>query len=133
MKNEVFHSFNNTVVGLDFVFTTKYIINYNAILKSGDVPFHWKETIITIPTLGKDHVGLCFDYLNFFREGKILSTLHTLELGVPQGSIYSVTLFSIKINSITNVIGPNIFCCLYEDLLKTGGKEERNYKKAVIH
>ena len=37
------------------------------------------------------------------------------EMGVPQGCILSVTLFSIKINSIVNAINPGVECSLYVD------------------
>ena len=43
------------------------------------------------------------------------SAFHQQEMGVPQGSILSVTLFNIKINSITKVIKDNITCSLYVD------------------
>ena len=35
------------------------------------------------------------------RLGALLSDIHNQEMGVPQGSILSVTLFILKINSIT--------------------------------
>jgi len=39
-------------------------------------------------------------------------------MGVPQGSILSVTLFALKINSIVKAICPNVECSLYiDDLL----------------
>ena len=37
------------------------------------------------------------------------------EMGVPQGSILSVTLFSIKINSLVKVLNDNIEGSLYVD------------------
>ena len=37
------------------------------------------------------------------------------EMGVPQGSILSVTLFSVKINSITQCLKPGVDCSLYID------------------
>lgn len=40
------------------------------------------------------------------------------EEGVPQGSVLSVTLFSIKINSILKVIPPSVKSCLYVDDLQ---------------
>ena len=43
------------------------------------------------------------------------STFHQQEMEVPQGSILSVTLFNIKIDSITKVIKDNITCSLYVD------------------
>jgi len=36
-------------------------------------------------------------------------------MGVPQGSILSVTLFIIKINSIVNCMGPGADCSLFVD------------------
>ena len=44
-----------------------------------------------------------------------LSDVHKQELGVPQGSILSVTLFSIKINGIANSIPRGMPCSLYVD------------------
>ena len=49
------------------------------------------------------------------RLGSTLSTAHPQEMGVPQGSVLSVTLFSIKINSIVDTIGRDIHKCLYVD------------------
>ena len=49
------------------------------------------------------------------RLGTVLSSSHTQEMGVPQGSILSVTLFNIKINSITKCLGTNTDCSLYVD------------------
>lgn len=48
------------------------------------------------------------------------SERHIQEMGVPQGSILSVTLFNLKINSVTKVIPPGIFCSLYVDDLSIG-------------
>ena len=47
--------------------------------------------------------------------GSTLSELHKQEQGVPQGSILSVTLFSIKINHIVKNINPGVDCSLYVD------------------
>lgn len=47
--------------------------------------------------------------------GSTLSELHEQEQGVPQGSILSVTLFSLKINSIVKCINPGVDCSLYVD------------------
>jgi len=44
-----------------------------------------------------------------------LSGLFDHEMGVPQGSILSVTLFALKINSIVKTISPGIECSLYVD------------------
>ena len=49
------------------------------------------------------------------RVGSTLSDLHEQEMGVPQGSILSVTLFNIKINSITKCLAPGVDCSLYVD------------------
>ena len=40
---------------------------------------------------------------------------HSQEAGVPQGSILSVTLFSLKINSSVSYLLPDIKCSLYVD------------------
>ena len=45
----------------------------------------------------------------------IYSDPYTQEAGVPQGSIRSVTLFSLKINSIVSCLFPDIKCSLYVD------------------
>jgi len=37
------------------------------------------------------------------------------EMGVPQGSVLSVTLFALKINSIVKAISPGVECSLYVD------------------
>ena len=49
------------------------------------------------------------------RVGTTLSDLQGQEEGVPQGSILSVTLFSIKINNIVKVLNPGVDCSLYVD------------------
>ena len=49
------------------------------------------------------------------RVGTTLSDLQGQEEGVPQGSILSVTLFSIKINNIVNALNPGVDCSLYVD------------------
>ena len=49
------------------------------------------------------------------RLGSYLSDLHEQEMGVPQGSILSVTLFGLKINSIVKAISPGVDCSLYVD------------------
>ena len=47
------------------------------------------------------------------RVGSTFSDFHPQEMGVPQGSILSVTLFSVKINSITQCLKPGVDCSLY--------------------
>ena len=49
------------------------------------------------------------------KQGSTLSELHKQEQGVPQGSILSVTLFSININDIVKTINPGADCSLYVD------------------
>ena len=49
------------------------------------------------------------------RVGSCLSDLHNQEAGVPQGSILSVTLFILKINSIVKCLPSNIKCSLFVD------------------
>jgi len=49
------------------------------------------------------------------RLGTILSNIHSQEMGVPQGSVLSVTLFSIKINSIVSCLQNGVDCSLYVD------------------
>ena len=52
------------------------------------------------------------------REFKVrvtLSEAHHQEQGVPQGSILSVTLFSLKINNIVKCLNPGVDCSLYVD------------------
>jgi len=49
------------------------------------------------------------------RLGSSYSDLFDQETGVPQGSILSVTLFGLKINSIVNPISPGVECSLYVD------------------
>jgi len=47
--------------------------------------------------------------------GACLSRLFDQEMGVPQGSVLSVTLFALKINSIVKAISPGVKCSLYMD------------------
>ena len=54
--------------------------------------------------------------INFkVRVGTTLSDLQGQEEGVPQGSILSVSLFSIKINNIVKALNPGVDCLLYVD------------------
>ena len=46
------------------------------------------------------------------RVGSTFSDSHPQEMGAPQGSILSVTLFSVKINSITQCLKPGVDCSL---------------------
>jgi len=45
----------------------------------------------------------------------LLLLLFDQEMGVPQGSILSDTLFGLKINSIVKAISPGVECSLYVD------------------
>ena len=47
--------------------------------------------------------------------GNIYSDPYSQEAGVPQGSILSVTLFGLKINSIISCLLPDIKCFFYVD------------------
>ena len=49
------------------------------------------------------------------RVGSTLSEAYNQEQGVPQGSILSVTLFSLKINNIVKCLNPGVDCSLYVD------------------
>ena len=49
------------------------------------------------------------------RVGNTYSDPYSQEAGVPQGSILSVTLFSLKINRIVSCLLPDIKCSLYVD------------------
>ncbi|MCU7801126.1 MAG: hypothetical protein KZQ70_13560, partial [gamma proteobacterium symbiont of Lucinoma myriamae] len=49
------------------------------------------------------------------RVGSTLSEAHEQEQGVPQGSILSVTLFSLKINNIVKCLNDGVDCSLYVD------------------
>ena len=55
------------------------------------------------------------------------------EMGVPQGSILSVTLFSIKINSLAKVLNDNIEGSLYVDdfLICYRGKNMNNIERQL--
>jgi len=47
--------------------------------------------------------------------GACLSGMFDQEMGVPQRSVLSVTLFALKINSIVKAISPGVECSLYVD------------------
>ena len=49
------------------------------------------------------------------RVGSTFSDSHPQEMGVPQCSILSVTLFSVKINSITQCLKPGVDCLYVDD------------------
>ena len=49
------------------------------------------------------------------RLGSHFTRLFDQEMGVPQGSILSVTLFAMKINSIVKNLSPGVECSLYVD------------------
>ena len=49
------------------------------------------------------------------RVGNIYSDPYSHEAGIPQSSILSVTLFSLKINGIVSCLLPDIKCSLYVD------------------
>ena len=52
------------------------------------------------------------------RVGSTFSHSHPQEMGVPQGIILSVTLFLVKINSITQWLKPVVDCSLYVDVFQ---------------
>jgi hypothetical protein len=49
------------------------------------------------------------------RSGSSLSDWFTQEVGVPQGSILSVTLFGLRVNGIAQSTNPNVQCFLFVD------------------
>ena len=49
------------------------------------------------------------------RLGACLSGMFDQEMGVPQGSVLSVILFVLKINSIVKAMSPGVECSLYVD------------------
>ena len=59
------------------------------------------------------------------RVGSSLSDVYPQEMGVPQGSILSVTLFIVKINNIDNVIPRHIYRSLFVDDLAICARGKR--------
>ena len=61
------------------------------------------------------------------------SDIQEQEMRVPQGSIFSVTLFSIKINSLAKVLNDNIEGSLYVDdfLICYLGKNMNNIERQL--
>ena len=51
------------------------------------------------------------------RVGSTLFEAHNQEQGVPQGSILSLTLFSLKINNMVKCLNTDVYCSLYVDYL----------------
>ena len=49
------------------------------------------------------------------RVGNTFLNPHEQEMGVPKGSILSVTFFSVKINNIVKSVCPGVECFLYVD------------------
>ena len=47
--------------------------------------------------------------------GTTLSDARLQQMGVPQGSILSVTLFNLKINNVVKAVNPGVECSLYVD------------------
>ena len=67
------------------------------------------------------------------RVGSTLSELHEQEMGVPQGSILSPALFSIKINSIVKAVLKGTDCSLFVDdfALCVSGKTLNRVERAM--
>ena len=65
--------------------------------------------------LSKFLFGFLSDRVFKVRAGATLSDLSQQEMGVPQGSILSVTLFGLKINSIVKVLKPTMKGSLFVD------------------
>jgi len=59
--------------------------------------------------------GFLYDRKFQVKVGVTHSKPHEQEMGVPQGSILSVTLFCLKINSVVKAVCPGIEWCLYVD------------------
>ena len=54
--------------------------------------------------------------------GHAKSQTHTLDMGVPQGSVIAPTLFSLMLHDIQTVGSPHLSMCLYADDLTIWGK-----------
>ena len=67
------------------------------------------------------------------RVNSTYSEIQEQEMGVPQGSILSVTLFSIKINNLAKVLSENIEGFLYVDdfLICYRGKNMNNIERQL--
>jgi len=67
------------------------------------------------------------------RVNSTYSDIQEQEMGVPQGSILSVTLFSIKINSLAKILNDNIEGSLYVDdfLICYRGKNMNNIERQL--
>jgi hypothetical protein len=67
------------------------------------------------------------------RVNSTYSDIQEQEMGVPKGSILSVTLFSIKINSLAKVLSENIEGFLYVDdfLICYRGKNMNNIERQL--
>jgi len=59
--------------------------------------------------------GFLSDKNSQVRVGGTYSKVCEQEMGIPQGSILSVTLFCLKINSIAKALCPGVDCFLYID------------------
>ncbi|WP_144077465.1 reverse transcriptase domain-containing protein, partial [Solemya velum gill symbiont] len=80
---------------------------FNHLWFTGWFPPSWREAIvIPIPKQNKDHANPS----NYH-----LSDSFSQIQGVPQGSILSVTLFAVKINSISNCLKPDTEGTLFVD------------------
>jgi hypothetical protein len=62
------------------------------------------------------HFSIVFRHSCNYRVNSTYSDIQEQEMGVPQGSILSVTLFSIKINSLAKNLNDNIEGSLYVDV-----------------
>ncbi|KAG1655164.1 RNA-directed DNA polymerase from mobile element jockey [Nymphon striatum] len=80
------------------------------------------ETLVREAFVRREHLAAVFFDLEKayettwkVRVGTTFSDYFDLEMGVPQGSILSVTLFSLKINDIVNHVKSGTECFLYVD------------------